>query len=83
MKTEYIEETTSNVQNVTFGYWDENEDKWIPITMNNREEVAEILKSSPDLINALISTFEDLIDKVNADLLAIWVRMNMLEKRWE
>lgn len=83
MRTEYIQRTTSKTQEVTLGYWDKDNEKWITIGPNNVEEVAEVLKTSPELLGALASTFDDLLDNLNADLIAIWERLNMLESRIE
>lgn len=80
MRTEYIQKTTSNTQNVTFGYWDEQETEWVSIDANNVQEVAELLKASPELLNVLLSTFEDLIGNLNSDLLTIWERLNAMDK---
>jgi len=79
METIVTTKVVSEVKNLSFGYWDEENEEFIPIGgMNNDElkEAAKLLGCSPALLDALVMFAETICDTVISDLVSIWQRLD-------
>lgn len=85
MRTEIKKAIITHTQGLKFGYWDERREEFIPINLAlddlEKEKVAKVLKTSTELLEALITTFGDYTDTITVDLLDIWQRLDVLDER--
>lgn len=77
MKTVVTKRILANVQDVQFGYWDNEAEEFIPITDDTvMGDAASRLKCSPELIEAILFLVEHLTSSIHADLTDIWKRLD-------
>ena len=75
MKTEVKTRIITHVDAIAFGYWDTEKEAWVePKSTEDIKVAAEKLHCSPDIIAALISSTELLVDAISGDLRDIWKR---------
>ena len=63
------------VEECIFGYWDDEQEKFIPIDEQNRKEFAQKMDCSEKLLEAIEETFSSLVDMLKEDLTDIWKKL--------
>ena len=79
MKTEIKVTIRSDMESLVFGYWDEEQQEFIPLDGTDKdvqERAAELFGCTPALIEALIMFAEQIVDVVGLDLRDIWRRLD-------
>jgi len=77
MKTET--QIISVISGFQFGYWDEEQEKFIPIEEDNRKETAKKLECSEKLLETIEENFAVLRDMLNEDLSDIWQQLSPIK----
>ena len=73
---------TTNMDDFKFGFWDEIEDKFVPITQAT-PEILEKFGINEAFLEALLMTIEYMADQTRVDLVMNWRRIDEIEKRLE
>ena len=74
METIVTKKIVSHTLRVTFGYWDDESDDYVPISEDNKAEVAHILGCSVQMVDALSLFACNLTTAIHEDLVDIWVK---------
>ena len=85
MKTKTITKTTieSQCDSIQFGYWDNEQEKWIELKCGEYLNVAsQKLQCSEELLLALVETVEVVKERIGADLRSIWKRLDRLDNEF-
>jgi len=76
METKITKTVLTHIEEVKFGYWNDDTEEFIPIHIKNiKDNLDNQLNVSPELLFALHATFDLLIDAINADLRDIWEKL--------
>ena len=80
MKTRTVIDT--NFQKLQFGYWDEMNDKFVPI--RNEEDIENFCTKANVLeliVRGILMSFDQIEGEIIADLRQIWERLDKIENK--
>lgn len=72
---ETVTRVLTSTDNISFGYWNNDTDEFVPLsTLSDTEEkeIAELFGCTPLLVDALIMLTADIKENIGADLIDIW-----------
>lgn len=81
MKTVITKTIDANIQSLTFGYWDNETEEFVPVDESTKiEVVAAYLGCTKELVYALWTFAEGIRDLLVDDLVDIWQRLDRIEE---
>lgn len=73
---------SSRVEDIEFGYWNEEEDEWVELVTDEQLlDASKALGVKVEFLKALKSSFDMLREYIHDDLKDIWERLDAIEEK--
>jgi hypothetical protein len=80
MRTVTTVRIVTETRELSFGFWDSENEQFVPVDDNNIDTVATTLNCSRELLGALVMLVESITLTIGKDLIDIWRRLDAMQK---